>query len=61
MAAVGFTLGLGVEPGMVAGEIVGRWSVRHALDDFLAREGGHIGSGVLRGAARARPGTPGLT
>ena len=31
----------------VAGEIVGRSSIRHALNDFLAREGGHIGYGVL--------------
>jgi len=31
----------------VAGEIVGRSSVRHGLTDFLEREGGHIGYGVL--------------
>jgi predicted acetyltransferase len=31
----------------VAGELVGRVSVRHTLNDFLAREGGHIGYGVL--------------
>jgi predicted acetyltransferase len=31
----------------VAGEIVGRTSIRHALNDFLAREGGHIGYCVL--------------
>jgi predicted acetyltransferase len=31
----------------VGGEIVGRSSIRHGLDDFLAREGGHIGYGVL--------------
>lgn len=31
----------------VAGEIVGRTSVRHILNDRLAREGGHIGYGVL--------------
>jgi predicted acetyltransferase len=31
----------------VAGEIVGRSSIRHALNDFLAREGGHVGYGVL--------------
>ncbi len=31
----------------VADEIVGRLSIRHALNDFLAREGGHIGYGVL--------------
>jgi predicted acetyltransferase len=32
----------------VAGEIVGRSSIRYALNDFLEREGGHIGYGVLR-------------
>jgi predicted acetyltransferase len=31
----------------VEGTIVGRVSVRHALNDFLAHEGGHIGYGVL--------------
>ena len=31
----------------VAGEIVGRSSIRHTLNDFLAREGGHIGYCVL--------------
>lgn len=31
----------------VGGEIVGRTSIRHELNDFLAREGGHIGYGVL--------------
>jgi len=31
----------------VAGELVGRASVRFALNDFLAREGGHIGYCVL--------------
>ncbi len=31
----------------VAGEIVGRVSIRHRLNDFLAREGGHIGYCVL--------------
>jgi predicted acetyltransferase len=31
----------------VAGEIVGRSSIRHGLTDFLEREGGHIGYGVL--------------
>lgn len=33
--------------GDVGGEIVGRASIRHELNDFLAREGGHIGYGVL--------------
>ncbi len=28
-------------------ELVGRVSVRHRLNDFLVREGGHIGYGVL--------------
>jgi predicted acetyltransferase len=31
----------------VAGEIVGRTSVRHELNDWLLREGGHVGYGVL--------------
>jgi predicted acetyltransferase len=31
----------------VAGEIVGRTSIRHRLDEFLEREGGHIGYAVL--------------
>lgn len=31
----------------VAGEIVGRTSVRHELNEYLLREGGHIGYGVL--------------
>jgi predicted acetyltransferase len=31
----------------VGGTIVGRVSIRHVLNDFLAREGGHIGYGVL--------------
>jgi predicted acetyltransferase len=30
-----------------AGEIVGRVSIRHELNDFLLRQGGHIGYGVL--------------
>lgn len=29
------------------GAVVGRVSIRHALSDFLAHEGGHIGYGVL--------------
>jgi predicted acetyltransferase len=29
------------------GEIVGRTSIRHRLNEFLLREGGHIGYGVL--------------
>ena len=48
--------GLRVPDGMVpatfvvadaGGVIVGRSSIRHELNDFLAREGGHIGYGVL--------------
>jgi len=31
----------------VAGQIVGRASIRFELNDFLLREGGHIGYGVL--------------
>lgn len=31
----------------VDGEIVGRTSIRHRLNDFLLHEGGHIGYGVL--------------
>lgn len=38
----------------VGGEVVGRTSVRHELNDWLAREGGHIGYGVL--AAHRRRG-----
>lgn len=30
----------------VDGEIVGRTSIRHGLNDFLARFGGHIGYGI---------------
>jgi predicted acetyltransferase len=31
----------------VDGELVGRTSIRHRLNEYLAREGGHIGYGVL--------------
>jgi predicted acetyltransferase len=31
----------------VAGTLVGRSSIRHELNDYLAREGGHIGYAVL--------------
>jgi predicted acetyltransferase len=53
--------GAGLPPGWVpgtflvadvAGEIVGRTSIRHGLTDFLEREGGHIGYGVLPGYRR---------
>jgi predicted acetyltransferase len=33
----------------VDGEIVGRASIRHELNEFLAHEGGHVGYGVLAG------------
>ena len=36
----------------VDGEVVGRTSIRHRLNDFLLHEGGHIGYGVLRGHRR---------
>jgi predicted acetyltransferase len=36
----------------VGGRLVGRSSIRHELNDFLAREGGHIGYGVLPGHRR---------
>ena len=36
----------------VGGVIVGRASIRHELNDVLAREGGHIGYGVLPGHRR---------
>lgn len=36
----------------VAGHIVGRASIRHELNDFLLREGGHIGYCVLRAHRR---------
>ena len=31
----------------VDGQIVGRTSIRHELNEFLVREGGHIGYGVV--------------
>jgi predicted acetyltransferase len=34
---------------VVDGTIVGRVSIRHVFNDFLEREGGHIGYGVLAG------------
>jgi predicted acetyltransferase len=36
----------------VGGEVVGRTSIRFALNDFLAREGGHIGYAVVPGYRR---------
>lgn len=41
----------------VAGQLVGRTSIRHRLNDFLTREGGHIGYGVLPGHRRRGYGT----
>jgi predicted acetyltransferase len=43
--------------GDVAGEIVGRTSIRHRLNDFLEREAGHIGYGVLPRCRRRGYGT----
>jgi predicted acetyltransferase len=37
---------------VVGGVLVGRASIRHELNDVLAREGGHIGYGVLPGHRR---------
>jgi len=36
----------------VGGEIVGRTSIRHELNDYLWQKGGHIGYGVLPGHRR---------
>lgn len=36
----------------VDGELVGRVSVRYALNDYLARIGGHIGFGIRPGSRR---------
>lgn len=36
----------------VDGAVVGRVSIRHELNEFLAREGGHVGYGVLPGHRR---------
>jgi predicted acetyltransferase len=35
------------ELAIVEGQVAGRLSVRHALNDFLLQRGGHIGYGVL--------------
>jgi len=59
----GWSLGEGLNEGFVpnsyllafvAGELVGRVSIRHRLNDFLLRVGGHIGYGVV--AAHRRKG-----
>jgi predicted acetyltransferase len=41
----------------VGGEIVGRTSIRHELNEFLAREGGHIGFGLVAKHRRRGYGT----
>ena len=52
----GYRCGVGLAPGLVAdtfllaevcSEVVGRTSIRHELNDYLALAGGHIGYGVL--------------
>jgi predicted acetyltransferase len=37
----------------VGGRLVGRTSIRHRLNDHLAREGGHIGYAIVPGHRRA--------
>jgi predicted acetyltransferase len=37
---------------LAGGELVGRVSIRHRLNDFLERVGGHIGYGVVPGQQR---------
>jgi predicted acetyltransferase len=49
-AGLGLPVGLVPATFLVAdvdGEIVGRTSIRHTLNEFLRREGGHVGYGVL--------------
>ena len=36
----------------VDGRVVGRTSIRHELNEFLAHEGGHIGLGIVAGERR---------
>jgi predicted acetyltransferase len=36
----------------VDGRVVGRTSIRHELNEFLAHEGGHIGLGIVPGERR---------
>jgi predicted acetyltransferase len=43
--------------GVVDGQIVGRLSIRHRLNDFLERIGGHIGFGIIRSYRRRGYGT----
>jgi predicted acetyltransferase len=39
--------------GVVDGQIIGRLSIRHCLNDYLKRIGGHIGYGVVPGYRRS--------
>lgn len=43
--------------GVVDGQIVGRLSIRHRLNDFLERIGGHIGYGIIKSCRRQGFGT----
>lgn len=43
--------------GVVDGQIVGRLSIRHLLNDFLERIGGHIGYGTIKSYRRQGYGT----
>jgi len=38
--------------GVVDGQIIGRLSIRHRLNDFLERIGGHIGYGIIKSYRR---------
>ena len=62
----GWPLGLGLPDnyvpntflvGVVEGEVVGRLSIRHHLNDFLERLGGHIGYGIIKSYRRQGYGT----
>ena len=62
----GWTLGKGLPDkfvpntflvGVVDGQIVGRLSIRHRLNDFLERIGGHIGYGIIKSYRRQGYGT----
>jgi predicted acetyltransferase len=43
--------------GVVDGQIIGRLSIRHLLNDFLERIGGHIGYGIIKSYRRQGYGT----